>query len=210
MPQSGGVLADAAALERVGDHHDRRRDLDAIVERREQEGLGAAARFARAADPRDIHVGQRGQPVERPDAVPGLERGQAQAPVAQAIVQERVGERLAVVVADHVIQEDDAAQLGPSDAALLDLGIDPAVLPVAVRAEDARDLARRAGRPIEVAAEREAGERLEHDLLDRVAVAVELAVHLGIERRLREHRPEAQGHEHLLAEVRARSRQAAG
>ena len=47
-----------------------------------------------------------------------------------------MAERLAVVVADHVVHEDDAAELRPADAALLDLGIDPAVLPVAVRAED--------------------------------------------------------------------------
>ena len=127
----------------------------------------------------DIDVRQRGQPVERPDAVPGLERGQAQAPAPQAVVQEHVRERLAVVVADHVVQEDDAAELRPANAALLDLGIDPAVLPVAVRAEDARHLAGRVDRPVEVAAEREAREGFEHDLLDRVAVARELAVDLG-------------------------------
>ena len=125
------------------------------------------------------------QPVEGPDAVPGLERDEAQAPAPEAVVEEGVAERLAVVVADHVVQEDDAAELGPADAALLDLGIDPAVLPVAVRAEHAGQLAGLAGRPVEVAAEREPGERLEHDLLDRVAVALELAVDLGVERGLR-------------------------
>ena len=59
----------------------------------------------------------------------------------QAVVQELVGKRLAVVVADHVVQEDDAAELGPADAALLHFGIHAAVVPVAVRAEHARDLA---------------------------------------------------------------------
>ena len=118
-------------------------------------------------------------------------------------------ERLAVVVADHVVHEDDAAQLGPADAALLDLRIDPPVLPVPVRAEQARDLADRLGRPIQVAAEREPRERLQDDLLDRVTVALDLAVDLRAQRRLREHRPEAERDEQSArGGAPARSRQA--
>ena len=152
----GGVLADATALERVGDHDHRRGDLDSRVERRQQEGLRSSSRFARAADPRGIDVRQRGEPVQCADAVPGLERGQAVAPSPQTIVQESMRERLAVVVAHHVVHEDHRAQLRPADAPLLDLGIDADRLPSG-----------RAGRagpgtlptrlwPVEVAAEREA------------------------------------------------------
>ena len=75
VPQAGGVLADAAPLERVRDHHHRRRHLDPVVEGREQKGLRAPSRFARAADPRRVDVGQRAEPVERADAVPRLEVG---------------------------------------------------------------------------------------------------------------------------------------
>ena len=145
--------------------------------------------------------GSEVEPVERADAVPGLERRQAQAPAPQAIVQEGMSERLAVVVADHVVHEDDAAELGPANTALLDLGIHSPVFPVSVRTEDRGHAAALIRRPVEVAAEGEAGKGLEDNLLDRVIVAIELAVDPGVERGLGKHRPEPQRDQHLLAEM---------
>ena len=97
--------------------------------------------------------------------------------------------RLAVVVSDHVIHEDDAAQLGPADASRLHFHVHAAVGPVSVRAEYPRHLAGHLGRPVKVAAESEARKGLEDDLLDRVIAAIELAGDLRVERSLGEHRP---------------------
>jgi CO/xanthine dehydrogenase Mo-binding subunit len=78
-------------------------------------------------------------------------------PSGRAVGAEGVAELLAVVVADHVVQEDDAAEPRPADAPRLDLGVDPAVGPVAVRAEQDRDPAAGLGRPVQVAAEEKPG-----------------------------------------------------
>ena len=168
---------------------------------REQEGLRAAARFAGTADPRRVHVGQRGEPVKCADAVPGLEGRQAQAPAPQAIVQEHMSKWLAVVVADHVVHENNAAELGPANTPLLDLGIHSPVIPVSVRTQNRGHAAALIRRPVEVAAEREPGKSLEDDLFDRVIVAIELSADLGIERGLGKHRPEPERDQHLLAEM---------
>ncbi len=112
-----------------------------------------------------------------------------------------MSERLAIVVADHVVHENNAAELGPSNTALLDLGIHAPVIPVSVRTQDRGHSAALIRRPVEVAAEREAGKGLENNLLDRVIVAIELSADLGVERGLGKHRPEPQRDQHLLAEM---------
>ncbi len=112
-----------------------------------------------------------------------------------------MGKRLAVVVANHVVQEDDTAQLRPANAALLNLGIHAPVVPVAVGAQDPRQPARGVCRPVEIAAQGEARECLEHDLLDGVIIAIELAINLGIERRLGKHRPEPERNAQLVAKM---------
>ena len=194
--------ADAPALHLVRDHDHRRGDLDPRVERGEQERLRPAAGLARDPDPRRVDVRQRQGPVEGAGAVPGLERDEAQAPSAEAVVEEGVSERLAVVVADHVVHEDDAPEpLRQPDAARLDVGLDAADLPVPVRAEDQRQPAGLALRSVEVAAEGEARERLQDDLLDRVAVAVELAEDARVQLGPRPHRPEAHRHAELRPDV---------
>ena len=91
-------------------------------------------------------------------------------------------ERLAIVVANHVVHEDDAAELGPPNTALLDLGIHPAVFPVAVRTQNRGHAAALIRRAVKVPAERKPGKRLEDHLFDRVIVTIELSTDRGIER----------------------------
>ena len=61
--------------------------------------------------------GQRLEKVERADAVPQLQPGEAQPPERFAAAAERVRQLLAVVVADHVVAEDDEALAREPDRA---------------------------------------------------------------------------------------------
>src|ERR1700722_4410108 len=80
-----------------------------------------------------------------------------------------------------------------------------AVVPVAMRTQHARQLARLARGPIEIAADVVAGHTGEVDLFDGVISAIDPAMDHRRQRRLRRHRPEAIGHENLLAQVAAAS-----
>ena len=88
-----------------------------VVDRRQQERLRAAARLARHANRVLAHVRQRLEEVEAADAVPELQAGQAQAPQVLAPAAEGVRELPAVVVADHVVDEDDEALAREVDGA---------------------------------------------------------------------------------------------
>ncbi len=126
----------------------------------------------------------------------------------------------AVGIADHVVVKHDAAHPGQLHAAglqraaaavletlrpFLDLllhavdahVIEAAVGPVSVRAEHARQLARLALGPIQVARDEEAGKALEVDFLDRVIALVAAAMNHRIQGRLGRHRPQAQRNQHL-------------
>ena len=67
------ALADAAAEEMGGDLADRRRDLDPVVDGREQEGLRPAAGAAGHPDALGIDAVQRLDEIDRPHTVPRLE-----------------------------------------------------------------------------------------------------------------------------------------
>ena len=170
--------------------------------------------------------GRLEQEIEGADAVPGLQAHEALQPQFRLGVGEAFAmrDRLAVGVADHVVVEDDAAHAGELGAASLQriacaprsssrpplrsgssrglvAGlVESAVGPVAVRTQHAGQLARLALGPVEVAADVMARHAGEEDLFDGVAVAVDLAVDDGIQRRLLGHRPESVGDEHLLAQ----------
>src|SRR5262245_10524407 len=135
---------------------------------------------------------------------------------------------LAIRVANHVVEESNAAHAGELSAARLErvfctldsflgallelalyLGIggcvETAIGPVPVRIQDGWILAARRwrGRPIQVAAHimpRKAGEE---NLLDGVAVADDLAVDDRLQRQLLGHRPEPIGEQHLFADFLA-------
>ena len=134
-----------------------------------------------------------------------------------------VGDLLAVGVAHHVVLEHHAAHprqlgaarlqgiAGPFESLfrpLLDLGlrllgaglVEPAVLPVSVRAQHGRQLAGPALGPVQVAANVIARVAGEEDLFDGVPVTVDLAVDDRTEGRLRRHRPQPFRHKHLFAE----------
>ena len=60
--------------------------------------------------------------------------------------------------------------------------LEPAVLPMAMRRDDAREGPLRSERTIQIAPEVEAGQRFQQHLFDRVTVALELAEDLGVQR----------------------------
>src|SRR5262249_26316682 len=79
--------------------------------------------------------------------------------------------------------------------------VEAAVGPVAVRAEHPRQRPRLALGPVEAARDVVAGGAGEEDLLDGGVVAVDLAVNDRGERRLLRHGPQAEGAQHLLAQL---------
>ena len=109
-------------------HHDRRLRRQPILHRAEHEGLRAAARGARAGQPRFVRVRQRFQKIKRPDAVPGLQPHQADVPEQVHLIGREPPVRLVklrvarpvrkpgVVVAHHVIRKRDHPLFGEVDA----------------------------------------------------------------------------------------------
>src|SRR5207249_609922 len=79
--------------------------------------------------------------------------------------------------------------------------VEAAVVPMTVRTENAGQLARFSGRPIEVSGDVMAGIAGEIDLLDGVAVALDLAVNDGLEGSFLGHGPQAVGDQKLLAHL---------
>ena len=86
-----------------------------------------------------------------------------------------MAERLAVGIAHHVIQVDDASELSQADASRLDIDVDPPFGPVAMRAHHHRPPPPRNGRPVEVARQEEAGEGFQDHSVDRISLALERA-----------------------------------
>src|SRR5215471_19532986 len=110
----------------------------------------------------------------------------------------------AVVVADHVVGEDDEALTREIDGARrhrVDLGVlEAAVRPVAVRREDRRKRSA-ADWAIEVAGDVEAGQALEVDLRDGVIRMTPLVEDLRTQWRLLWRRQQTGGGEDVLAQV---------
>ena len=167
QPEAGRVLAQAAALHVQRDHVDRHGDLHAAVNRREQERLGTAAGLARRGQRVAAHIRKGLEKIERPDAVPQLQPREAQPPQRLATAAERVRQLPAVVVADHVVAEDDEALTREADCARRTgrgrRVLETAVRPVPVRREDGRERAV-TDRPIQVARHEEPRNALEVDL----------------------------------------------
>ena len=78
--QEGGVFTDTAALHVGRDHADGCGDVQAVVNGIEVIGLGASARFARAAQAVGIDFGEFAEEVECADAVPELKTEDADVP----------------------------------------------------------------------------------------------------------------------------------
>ena len=186
--QIRGVLAQTAALHGGGDHVDRGGDLYARIDRRQDEGLGAPARRAGAADALRVDIGQALQEIDGADAVAELERHGAQAPEAfpraAVAVLDLPG---AVVVTDHIVGEDDVTLPGEVYAAgwngadLVILQAPP--LPMAVGTDDPGE---RTGFPsgaVEIPRGEEARKGLEMDLFNAVAFALDSGEDLGVEGR---------------------------
>ena len=165
-----------------------------------------AAGGAGRADAAGVHFGQRGDVVDHTDRVPQLQAERTERPQRLPPAVERVRHLDRVVVADHVVDEDHVAAPRQVRRAQRHrrqrLMLEAAVVPVTVRRHDGRMLAGR-GRHVQVAAEEEPGPGLEQHLLDRVAVSLQLAEPLRIERRLLGHRVEAGGGEDLLPDAGA-------
>ncbi len=93
----------------------------------------------------------------------------------------------AVVVADHVVREDDRAEPCERDASGRDrtslVVFEPPLLPVAVRAGDGRTFSLGVQRPVEVAGHVKAGVALEPDFLNRVTVALQRVEGARVQRR---------------------------
>ena len=120
------IFASAAALHRRRRHHRRTRHREARIERREHLRLGAAAARAGAAEALRIHVGQRGQEIQRAHRIPSLQAHDALrvrfglrteetpklarihlGPLPGKFVRDLIAELLAVAVAQHVIDKGD-------------------------------------------------------------------------------------------------------
>src|ERR1039457_139776 len=112
-----------------------------------------------------------------------------------------------VVVAHHVVAEDHEALLRQIDTARryrrVDRMLQPPVIPVAVRGDDAREAAggRRLHRAIEVAAEIVARHGLQQYLLDGVGPVFDAPEDLRMQGVLRRHGQEAGGRENLFAQA---------
>ena len=202
------------------DHHYRGLDRQPILHRAEHEGLGAAAGFPCAGQPFAVHVGQGHQKIQRPDAVPRLEPHQAHIPeqvrlarrktvVAHVMFVRRnialIGKE-SVVIAHHVIGKCNHALPREADAPCRHapiLGIrQPAFFPVPVRVKNRGEWPPAPPeRAIQVAGEVKAGQRLEIDPLHAIALALDLAEDLRLQRCFLRHRPQAAAHEHLLANL---------
>src|SRR5215471_18952247 len=104
-----------------------------------------------------------------------------------------------VVVADHVVGEDDVALLGEIDAARGDGSecrvLQASVVPVAMRGNHRGESSRwgRLGWPVEIAAEIVAGQRFDQDLLYGVGAVLDAPEDLRMERVLRRHGEESGG-----------------
>src|SRR4029450_5667280 len=125
---------------------------------------------------------------ERADAVPQLQSREAQAPERLPLAAELVRELPAVVVADHVVGEDDeslASEIDGASGSRRELRVlETAVRPVAVRRKDGR---KRAGalRAVQISGDVEARLTLEVDLRHRVVGTFLLVANLRAKRGLR-------------------------
>jgi hypothetical protein len=204
LVSSLSVLAEASPLHVQGDHVDRHRDLDAVVDRGEQERLRAAAGLTSDRQRLLLDAGQRLQEIEAPDRIPQLQAGEAHAPQRFALASEGVRELTAVVVADHVVGEDDESLAGEIDGAARDRVerrvLQPPVSPMPMRRQH-RGEGACADWPIEVPGHQEPGQALKVDLLDGVVVLGDLAEDLRRERRTLRHRQEPGGSQDVLAQV---------
>ena len=122
-----------------------------------------------------------------------------------ALAAEVVRQLPAVVVADHVVGEDDEPLQGEVDRApghRRDRRVfEPAVRPVTVRRQN-RGEGPGAGGSIQVAGDVEARQALEVDLGNRVAVAPLLVEDLRVKRCLVGHRQQARRRKNVLAKIR--------
>ena len=121
---------------------------------------------------------------------------------------ERVRQLAAVVVADHVVGEDDESLAREVDGAARPrdqrVVLEAAVRPVPVRRQH-RGKRAVTVRPVEVAGDEESGQALEVHLRDAIARVLALVEDDRIQRRLRRQRQQARGREHVLAKPRRRA-----
>ena len=216
--QAGRILARTTALHRVRHHHNWRLRRQPIFHGAEHERLRAAARLARARQPRFVRVRQRLQKIQRPDAVPGLQshqadvpeqvhlvRGEAPMPFVKFLARRPIG-KSGVVVADHVVGKRDHPLIGEVDASGGDAAFGrvchPPVGPVPVRVQDRRERpVALPQRPIQIARQIKSGIRLEIDLLDAVTVALDLAEDVSVQRRFLRQRPQPATDEDIFADL---------
>jgi hypothetical protein len=109
-----------------------------------------------------------------------------------------------VVLADHVVVKTHnlAAMLIALQVRRPGRVLETAVRPMAMRRHDARKWALLSARTIQVAAEIEARKGFEQHLLDRIAVALEFAEDLRVERPLLRHRQQSRTGQDLLSQKR--------
>ncbi len=189
-PEVGLVLADAAALHVVGNHVDRRRHLDPIVDRGQKKGLGPPARSPGAADPIGVHVRQGLKEIHRANAVPELNPQPVDAPQAEAPVQRTavILDLAAVVVGQHVVGKDYVALPGQVDPKARHrsegLIFQPPVSPMTVGSQDSREGPLLPHRTVEIPGDVKPRIALKEDLLDGVVPLGNLPENPRLERTL--------------------------
>ena len=181
--EDGSVLTKAAALHAGGDHVDRCGNLDARVDGREGEGLGAPTRCARAADAVGGHFGKGLEKVDGPNGGPELKGKGMDAPELFFFRAPVVGELDAVLVTNHVIHEGDDAHARQGDAPGRDRApfafFRAAIGPVSVGGDHAGKGAIPQGF-VEIARDEETGIGFELDLFHRVVVVGDFSGKLGV------------------------------
>ena len=222
-PEAWGVLAQATALHIRRHHVHGHGGADPVVNSSEQKRLRPSARAARCTDSCGVHLGQAAEVVHGPDAVPELQPHRADAPLpALRVVGELpVIRRLRrVVVADHVISENDVAlarqihpdrhQIAPAGRGrcrrrrrdrLIGGDMQTPHLLMPVRVCHSRERALHAFGPIDASAQVVARHRLDCYVLDRVIGLVYAAGYDGTKRGSWRHRPQTRADEYLHPQV---------
>ena len=200
------ILAATAALHKGRDHVDGSRRFDPLINRHQQKGLRPPTGRARAAHALGIHIRQRCEEVNHPNAVPQLQAQRADPPQGLAPPPNLpMHELVAVVVADHVVRKGHHALPREVDAATRNrpqLGVfETPPPPVAVRTGKRRKGAL-AQRPVQIATDKEARQALEKDLFHRIALPLNPPEDLRLERRLLRQRPQSRANENVPANRR--------
>src|SRR5262249_20265642 len=139
------------------------------------------------------------------DAVPQLKPGEADAPKLLAPPAVAVSQLIAVVVADHVVREDDVALTSKVDGAARHRAsvsvLQATVSPVTMRAENRRERAALAPRPVQIASDEKACVTFKIDFFDSVILMLDAIKDSRVEGALRRPRQQTCARKYLPPQV---------